>query len=74
VNIQERTYLMSLNMKGRTERMIENEELGLKIAESSSEELWIRFLEVTKENIKKAENDLELYNEFLKLAESKVKK
>lgn len=53
--------------------MIEDKELGLKIAESEEEELWSRFVEVTKENLKRAKQDVILYEKILQMAEKELK-
>lgn len=54
--------------------MIENEELGLKVAENSEEELFIKFKSVTEENLKRAEQDVILYRAMIEMANNKISK
>jgi hypothetical protein len=54
--------------------MLENEELGFKIAETREEELWSRVKDNAEKLIKNLEDDLILQKEVLKLCEAKLKK
>jgi hypothetical protein len=54
--------------------MIENEELGLKIAEDPIEALWTRAKENTENRIKELENTLIIEKAFLEMCESKLLK
>ena len=54
--------------------MIEDKELGLKIAENPLEVLWTRVKENTEARIKELENTLIVEKALLELSESKLKK
>jgi hypothetical protein len=52
--------------------MIENEELGLKIAEHPEEQLWIRVRDNTKQRITELENTILVEKALLEAAEKKL--
>jgi hypothetical protein len=54
--------------------MIENKEMGLEIAEDKEEALWIKVAEECKAMIEQSERNLIIQKEFLKAAESHIKK
>ena len=53
--------------------MIEDKEMGLKVAESDLEALWGRFVTGRKDSIKQLEDSLIIEKELLKLGEAKLK-
>ena len=53
--------------------MIEDKELGLKIAENKEEEIWYRVVKARKETIESLEESLIIEKEFLKTAEKMLK-
>jgi hypothetical protein len=54
--------------------MIEDESLGLKIAENSDEKFWTETLEKCKEGIKSAERNIKLDKKMIELCEQELKK
>ena len=52
--------------------MIENKELGLKIAETKEEKNWFVFGEQIKETIKSLENDIKEQDKVLKTPDRKI--
>lgn len=53
--------------------MIENDELGLKVAKDKKEELWINIKERAERSILQSEAEKEIQEEILKLCEKKIK-
>ena len=53
--------------------MIENKELGLKIAENPTEALWAKIKESTNSRIKQIEESLIIEKAFLEMSEEKAK-
>ena len=53
--------------------MIENKELGLKIAESDEEMLWENVKREAEALIKQSKNNLIIQKELLKLSQNKLK-
>lgn len=54
--------------------MIENEELGLKVAEDKTEKLWIQIKEKAEGTIRMSKAEIEIQEKILELAETKIKK
>ena len=54
--------------------MIENEELGLKIAENSDEKFWTETKEKCEEAIETEKRNLKINKQMLKLCEEELKK
>ena len=52
--------------------MIENEELGLKVAESKGEELWHKVVKAREFTIQNLEESLIVEREFLKTARKRL--
>lgn len=53
--------------------MIEDKDLGLKIAESTTEALWVRVKDNTAQRITEIKNTLIIEEALLELAEKKIK-
>ena len=52
--------------------MLEDEKLGLKVAENASEELWTKYVEAQKENLKRVKQEIEIFEEHVKMGERKL--
>ena len=52
--------------------MIEDKDLGLKVAETPEEEIWERFREARESSIKSLNESLVIEKEMLKLANKKL--
>ena len=53
--------------------MIDDEEMGLKVAEDSEEKFWIETKEKCEEGIKSAKRNLKINEELLKLAKKELR-
>lgn len=53
--------------------MIENEELGLKVAENPTEKLWIGIKERAEQAIISSQAEIEIQEKILELAKTKIK-
>jgi len=53
--------------------MIEDEDLGLRVAESREENLWARANSRSKQRLKDLEDSLEIEKAFFELTEAKLK-
>ena len=53
--------------------MIENEELGLKVAENPEEKLWAEIKDKATDAIVRSKVEIEIQEAIIKLAETKIK-
>lgn len=54
--------------------MIENEELGVKVATDKEEEFWFKIKEKCEETIKQCNHEITIQENIKELAEKKIKK
>jgi len=54
--------------------MIENEELGLKVAKDKTEELWIKLRDRAEQTIIQSKAEIEIQETIIKVAEKHISK